>query len=56
MRRALQSVVIIAVCVTATVATATTDRVALVLSMADYQTIPDLDNTHNDAEAMARTL
>lgn len=35
---------------------AATDRVALVLGMGAYSSIPALDNTTNDAEAMARTL
>jgi uncharacterized protein len=32
------------------------DRVALVIGMGSYQSIPALENTRNDAEALARTL
>ena len=35
---------------------AATDRAALVLGMADYQYLPKLDNTRNDALRMAETL
>ncbi len=37
-------------------ASAATERVALVLGMGAYQTIEPLDNTRNDARAIARTL
>ena len=56
MRRVLDLVAILAICLTSSVASAATDRVALVLGMGAYQTIPVLDNTRNDAKAMARTL
>lgn len=39
-----------------TLASASPDRVALVLGMADYETITPLTNTRNDAEALAETL
>ncbi|TMV11374.1 caspase family protein [Arenibacterium halophilum] len=42
--------------VTAPMAMAASDRVALVLGMSAYQSIPPLDNTINDAEAMAKAL
>jgi len=56
MRKVFQAIAIAVACVCASATVAATDRVALVLGMADYQTIPVLDNTRNDAEAMARTL
>ena len=36
--------------------TAASDRVALVIGMADYQTVPKLENTISDAKALAATL
>ncbi|MFT7595322.1 MAG: hypothetical protein ACI8R4_002650 [Paracoccaceae bacterium] len=56
MRRVLEYVAILAICLTASATFASTDRVALVLGMGAYQTIPTLENTRNDAKAMARTL
>lgn len=35
---------------------ASADRIALVLGMANYEALPDLQNTTNDATAMAKTL
>ncbi|MEP1496308.1 caspase family protein, partial [Pseudophaeobacter sp.] len=32
------------------------DRIALVIGMADYQYLPPLENTHNDANGMAQSL
>lgn len=43
-------------CLIAPLASASSDRVALVLGIGDYKTIQPLDNTRNDASAMARTL
>lgn len=37
-------------------AEAARDRIALVIGMADYQFLPPLQNTHNDANGMAETL
>jgi len=56
MLRFIRTIAIFAACSVASVSIAATDRVALVLGMGDYQTIPVLENTLNDAEAMARTL
>lgn len=56
MRSAILAITIFVVCLTGSAAVAATDRVALVLGMGDYQTIPILDNTRNDAKALARTL
>lgn len=39
-----------------TMAAAASDRVALVIGMADYATVPDLENTLNDARGIADTL
>lgn len=38
------------------IAEAARDRIALVIGMADYQFLPPLQNTHNDASGMAETL
>ena len=54
--RALRVVVIWAMCLLAPAAWAAGDRVALILGLGAYQTIPALDNTRNDASDMARTL
>ena len=43
-------------CLAAPAAWAAGDRVALILGLAEYQSIPSLDNTRNDARDMARTL
>lgn len=40
----------------ATGAQAASDRIALVIGVADYQYLPPLENTRNDAVAMADTL
>ncbi len=56
MRKVLQSIAVIAMYLTASGAGAATDRVALVLGLSDYQTIPILDNTINDARGMAEAL
>ena len=48
---------IFALCLlTAVGAQAATDRIALVIGVADYQYLPPLENTRNDAVAMADTL
>ena len=39
-----------------TFATASPDRVALVIGMAEYEAVTPLTNTRNDAEALAETL
>ncbi|GAA6199773.1 caspase family protein [Aquicoccus sp. SU-CL01552] len=54
--RALRVVVIWAMCLLAPAAWAAGDRVALILGLGAYQTVPALDNTRNDASDMARTL
>ena len=56
MQRALHIFAILAVWLTASASFAATDRVALVLGMGGYQTITPLENTRNDAKAMAKTL
>ena len=38
------------------IAEAARDRIALVIGMADYQYLPPLENTHNDANGMAQSL
>jgi hypothetical protein len=38
------------------IAEAARDRIALVIGMADYQYLPPLGNTHNDANGMAQSL
>ena len=38
------------------IAEAARDRIALVIGMAEYQYLPPLENTHNDANGMAQTL
>jgi TPR repeat protein len=49
-------VFLIVTLLSAPMAMAASDRVALVLGMSAYQSIPPLDNTVNDANAMARAL
>lgn len=56
MRRIIQSIAILAFCVTASATIASTDRVALVIGLGKYQTIQPLDNTRNDARDMAKAL
>ena len=60
MRTAVRTIAIaIAIAVVlmmATVTYAAQDRVALVIGMADYQSIVPLDNTHNDARSIAAAL
>jgi TPR repeat protein len=56
MRSFFQSIVIVIACFTASATLAASDRVALVLGLGDYQTIPLLENTRNDARAMAKAL
>ena len=56
MRKVLHFFVFTAVWLTASVAVAAPDRVALVLGLSAYQTIPTLENPRKDAKAMARTL
>ncbi len=56
MRKVLQSIVFVAISLVASASFASTDRVALVLGLGDYSTIPLLDNTVNDARDMANTL
>ena len=36
--------------------TVASDRLALVIGMSDYQTVPKLQNTVSDAKALAETL
>ena len=47
---------VILLCSSLSLASASPDRVALVIGMADYETITPLTNTRNDAEALADTL
>ncbi|MGD9862268.1 MAG: caspase family protein [Pseudodonghicola sp.] len=54
--RLLRLLLICALSLTATMAPAAGDRVALILGLGAYRTIPTLDNTRNDAADMARTL
>ncbi|MCF6232423.1 MAG: caspase family protein [Rhodobacteraceae bacterium] len=56
MHKILQSIVIVAISLVASATFASTDRVALVLGLGEYETIPTLDNTINDARDMAETL
>ncbi|SFT33844.1 Sel1 repeat-containing protein [Sedimentitalea nanhaiensis] len=56
MGMAIRLVAIWALCMLAGVASAATDRVALVLGLGAYQTIEPLDNTRNDARAIAGAL
>lgn len=47
----------VALCLTLPhLAEASRDRIALVIGMANYQFLPPLQNTHNDANGMAETL
>lgn len=50
------ALVVLAMFFTATVGMASSDRIALVFGMADYQFLPGLTNTRNDAEAISKTL
>lgn len=56
MRTVLQVFVIAVVWLNASVALASGDRIALVLGLGDYATLPFLDNPRNDATDMAKTL
>lgn len=56
MHRAFRTMILLAFCMAASAAVASSDRVALVLGMGSYQTIPTLENTRNDARDMAKTL
>lgn len=56
MQAAFRIITIWIVCVWSGAALAAPDRVALVLGMGAYQTIEPLDNTRNDARAIAETL
>ena len=56
MRRVLQSIVFVVMSVTASATFASGDRVALVLGLKEYDTLPILDNTVNDARGMAKAL
>ena len=53
---AIRLIAILALVTVTSAARAAPDRVALVLGLGDYQTIEPLDNTRNDAAAMADTL
>lgn len=53
---AIRFVAIFVLCAISGVASAATERVALVLGLGAYQTIEPLDNTRSDARAIARTL
>lgn len=53
---ATRLVVLLVMVLTGSAALASADRVALVVGMGAYQTIPELDNTINDARAIAGTL
>lgn len=56
MPKALRLFAIVAIFCTGSLVQAATDRVALVIGMGEYQTIPNLDNTLNDARSIAETL
>ena len=56
MSLAVRTVAVWMLCLTASLANAASDRVALVLGLGAYQTIEPLSNTRNDAKAMANTL
>ncbi len=56
MRKVLQAFIIAVACLNASLALASGDRIALVLGLSDYATLPFLDNPKNDASDMARTL
>ena len=56
MNWAIRLIAILALLSVTTAAQAAADRVALVLGLGAYQTIEPLDNTRNDASAMADTL
>jgi caspase domain-containing protein/Sel1 repeat-containing protein/putative peptidoglycan binding protein len=56
MRRVIQAIAIAMVWLSASAAYADSDRIALLLGLGDYDTLPDLKNTRNDARGMAKTL
>jgi TPR repeat protein len=56
MRKILQAFIIAVAWLNASLALASGDKIALVLGLSDYATLPFLDNPKNDATDMARTL
>ncbi len=56
MRKVLQAFIIAVAGLNASWALASGDKIALVLGLSDYATLPFLDNPKNDATDMARTL
>lgn len=56
MRKLLQALIIAVAGLNASWALASGDKIALVLGLSDYATLPFLDNPKNDATDMARTL
>ncbi len=56
MRLALRIIAVLMACLTGSVSLAAGDRVALVLGLGVYETLPFLDNPRNDASDMAATL
>ncbi|MCA0872595.1 caspase family protein [Seohaeicola saemankumensis] len=56
MQRTIRVIATCLFALAASVAGAASDRVALIMGLSDYQTIPTLENTTNDAHGMAAVL